>query len=81
MGIPANKLERRTLRQEDVAVKRVTRSPSRKVGGMAALVTRCGVTTASEARRGGAAQSDRRRVGKVRGRARYQVLCQGNERG
>lgn len=73
MGIPANRLERRTLRQEVVEVKRVTRVPSRRAGGMVTLVTRCGVTTGSEAIRGGAAQNDRNRVGKVRGRACYQV--------
>lgn len=72
LGSPANRPERRTLRQEDVEVKRVTRGPSRKVSGMATPVTRCGVTTGSEVRRGGAAQSDRR-VGEVMGRARYPV--------
>lgn len=73
MGIPANRLERRTLRQEVVEVKRVTRGPSRRVCGMVTPVTRYGVTTGSEAIRGGAAQNDRNRVGKVRGRAPCQV--------
>lgn len=55
-------------------VKRVTRGPSRRAGGMATPVTRCGVTTRFEARRSGAAaQSDRRGVGKVSGKAR--VKC------
>lgn len=80
LGTPANRLVR-TLRQDDVEVKRVTKGPSQKASSMATPVTRCGVTTGSEVRRGGAAQSDRRRVDKVRGRAWYQVLSQAMREG